>query len=157
MQVQPEYGDEQTDAERDWFRQCRETKFSGANGDMEIFIFSVQLNTRRIGNLTRLILTLLDVMTIHTCLHAYIGSTVVVRRGNGSVSYSACTFLRLSFVCNLLTAQIAIDRLPILPTCNIATSCLWSLRIFPPLPGSRLRIFIAMQDQHSYTSSTNNY
>ena len=28
-------------------------------------------------------------------------------------------------------------------------SCLWSLRIFPPLPGSRLRIFIATKVQHS--------
>ena len=30
----------------------RETKFSGANGDREIFIFPVQLTTSRIGNLT---------------------------------------------------------------------------------------------------------
>ena len=36
----------------------RETKFSGANADSEIFIFPVQLTTSRIGNLTRLILTL---------------------------------------------------------------------------------------------------
>ena len=34
-------------------------------------------------------------------------------------------------------------------------SCLWSLRIFPSIPGSRLRIFIAMQVQHSCTSSIN--
>ena len=42
----------------------RETKFSGANGDSEMFIFPVQLTTSRIGNLTRLILLLLYVMTI---------------------------------------------------------------------------------------------
>ena len=36
----------------------RETKFSGANGDREILFFPVQLITSRIGNLTRLILTL---------------------------------------------------------------------------------------------------
>ena len=37
----------------------RATKFSGANNaDMEIFIFPVQLTTSRIGNLTRLIHTL---------------------------------------------------------------------------------------------------
>ena len=36
----------------------RETKFLGANGDREIFIFRVQLTTSRIGNLTRLILIL---------------------------------------------------------------------------------------------------
>ena len=34
-------------------------------------IFSVQLTTSRIGNLTRLILTLLYVMTIHTYIHTY--------------------------------------------------------------------------------------
>ena len=44
----------------------RETKFSGTHGDRGIFIFSVQLTTSRIGNLTRLIHTLLYVMTIHT-------------------------------------------------------------------------------------------
>ena len=31
----------------------RETKFSGANGDRERFIFPVQLTMSRIGNLTR--------------------------------------------------------------------------------------------------------
>ena len=44
----------------------RETRFSGANGDREMFIFPVQLTTSRVGNLTRLIHTLLYVMTIHT-------------------------------------------------------------------------------------------
>ena len=44
----------------------RETKFSGTHGDRGIFIFSVQRIMRRIGNLTRLIHTLLDVITIHT-------------------------------------------------------------------------------------------
>ena len=36
----------------------RETKFSGANADREIFIFPVQLTTCRVGNLIRLIHTL---------------------------------------------------------------------------------------------------
>ena len=36
----------------------RETKISGAKGDGEISIFPLQLTTSRIGNLTRLILTL---------------------------------------------------------------------------------------------------
>ena len=45
----------------------RETKFSGTNGDREIFIFSVQLTTCRTGNLTRLIHTLAICTTIHTC------------------------------------------------------------------------------------------
>ena len=44
----------------------RETKFSGTHGDRGIVIFLVQLTTSRIGNLTRLILTLaIYVMTIH--------------------------------------------------------------------------------------------
>ena len=34
-------------------------------------------------------------------------------------------------------------------------SRVWSQGIYPSLPGSRLRVFIAMQVQHSYTSSTN--
>ena len=45
----------------------RETKLPGANGDREIFIFPVQLTTSRIGNLTRLIITLAicDDLTLH--------------------------------------------------------------------------------------------
>ena len=50
----------------------RETKFSGTHGDRGILIFSVQLTTSRIGNLTRLIHTLLYVMTVHTHIHTYI-------------------------------------------------------------------------------------
>ena len=45
-----------------------QTKFSGANGDREILIFPVQLTTSRIGNLTRLILTL-AVCEEHTYIH----------------------------------------------------------------------------------------
>ena len=41
------------------------TKFSGAYGDREIEYFPVQLTTSRIGNFTRLMHTLLNVMTIH--------------------------------------------------------------------------------------------
>ena len=44
----------------------RETKFSGANADREIFIFPVQLTRSRIGNLTRSIHTLALYVTIHT-------------------------------------------------------------------------------------------
>ena len=36
-----------------------DTKFSGANGDREEIVFLVQLTTSKIGNLTRLIHTLL--------------------------------------------------------------------------------------------------
>ena len=44
--------------------------FSGANEDRGILIFPVQLTTSRIGNLTRLILTLAKyMMTIDTYIH----------------------------------------------------------------------------------------
>ena len=55
----------------------RVTKFSGANGDREKFIFPVELTTSRVGNLTRLIHTMLQVMSIHThastcqCMYAF--------------------------------------------------------------------------------------
>ena len=59
-QIQPEY------EERTGWRgtgrgnPSRETKFAGANGEREImYIFPVQLTTSRIGNLARLIRTLL--------------------------------------------------------------------------------------------------
>ena len=43
----------------------RETKYSGANADREIFTFPVQLTTSRIGNHTQLIHTLAICVTIH--------------------------------------------------------------------------------------------
>ena len=52
----------------------RETKFSGANADSEILFFPVQLTTSRIGNLTRLIHTLLYVMTIQHAGQAFYAS-----------------------------------------------------------------------------------
>ena len=57
-QIQPEFGDEQAGAGRE-----------GTHGDTGIFIFPVQLTTSRIGNLTRLIRTLLCVMNIHTYIY----------------------------------------------------------------------------------------
>ena len=54
----------------------RETKFSGANGDRKIFKFPVQLITSRIGNLTRLILTLCLLYVIpynNTYIHTFYG------------------------------------------------------------------------------------
>ena len=58
-QIQPEHGDEQADAGRD----CR-TRLARPNSQARtrtgkyLFTFPVQLTTSRIGNLTRLILTL---------------------------------------------------------------------------------------------------
>ena len=62
--IQPEYGNEQADSGRELPNPSRETKFSGANGNREIFIFPVQLTTSRIGNLTRLIHALAIRVTI---------------------------------------------------------------------------------------------
>ena len=50
---------ENADAGRKSRTRLRETKFSGANGDRELLIFPVQLTTSSIGNLPRLIHTLL--------------------------------------------------------------------------------------------------
>ena len=72
-----EYGDEQADAGRD---PSRETKFSGTHGDRGIFIFPVQLTKSRIGNLTRLIHTLLYVMTIHVlCVCVFFPSILDIK------------------------------------------------------------------------------
>ena len=60
---------EQTDAGRP--NPSRETKFSGATADKEIFIFPVQLTTSRIDNLTRLIHTLAICVTLHTYIHSH--------------------------------------------------------------------------------------
>ena len=60
-QIQPEYGDEQADAGRDLAKPNSQAR----TGTGEYF-FPVQRTTSRIGNLTRLIHTLLYVMTIHT-------------------------------------------------------------------------------------------
>ena len=66
----------------------RETKFSGTYGDMGIFIFPVQLATSRIGNLTRLINTLLYVMTIHTYKYTYHRGT----RLNATKRFCICSY-----------------------------------------------------------------
>ena len=48
----------------------RDQIFRHARGQRGILIFLVQLTTSRIGNLTRLIHTLLCVMTIHAYIHS---------------------------------------------------------------------------------------
>ena len=50
-QIQPECGECAGCRGTGRPNMSRETKFSGANGDREIFIFPVQLTTSRIGNL----------------------------------------------------------------------------------------------------------
>ena len=78
-QIQPEYRDEQADAGRDCRNRLARPKSSGTNADRGKFIFSVQLTTSRIGNLTRSILTVLSLyvmVTIHKADIQCIGSWV---------------------------------------------------------------------------------
>ena len=74
IQIQPEYyRDEQADAGRDCrTRLARPNSQARTNGDREIFIFPVQLTTSRIGNLTRLILTLAMICDDHIYMYIYI-------------------------------------------------------------------------------------
>ena len=46
-------------------------KLSGTNGDRENSVFLVPLTTSRIGNHTRLMSSLLKVMTTHCCFDGY--------------------------------------------------------------------------------------
>ena len=64
-QIQPEYGDEQTDAGRDCrTRLARPNSQARAWTGKNSFFFSVQLTTSRVGNLTRLIHTFAVCVTI---------------------------------------------------------------------------------------------
>ena len=68
-QVQPEYGDEQADAGWDYYRNrlARSNSQARTRTNNQIFVFPVQLTTSRIGNLTRLILTL-AICDDHICI-----------------------------------------------------------------------------------------
>ena len=89
----------------------RETKFSGTHGDRGIFIFPVQLTTSRIGNLTRLIHTLLYVMTIHTYIPP---------------REDQCEWHRMTrmtgpdcvVMCNLINTYILVHGIKRVPQCN---------------------------------------
>ena len=76
----------------------RETRFSGAYRDKEIFIFPVQLTTSRIGNLNRLIHTLLYAMTIHN-IQTYFTQRLSVNRW-----LQRCTFHHLFNITGMLIA-----------------------------------------------------
>ena len=71
-QMQPEYGERAGWRGTGHANPSRKTKVSGANRDREMLIFPVQLTTSRIGNLTRLIHTLIYGMAIDTFVHTYI-------------------------------------------------------------------------------------
>ena len=115
-QIQPEYGDEHAAAGRD----CQEAKFSGTNADREIFICPVQLTTSRIGNLTRLIHTLLYVMAIHTYIHTYIHTNIIISAevvrqfdSSGNRICTCCGLLFLTFSVLVANPKNYFTRWPI--------------------------------------------
>ena len=63
--IMPEYGERAHWRGTGRPNLSRETNFSGAKGEREEIIFPVQLTMNRIVNLTRLIRSLLYVMTVH--------------------------------------------------------------------------------------------
>ena len=65
-QIQPEFGDEQTDAGRYCRTHLARPNSLARTRTGSLFIFPVQLTTFRIDNLTRLIHTLAICMTIYT-------------------------------------------------------------------------------------------
>ena len=85
-QIQPEYGDEQTDVGRDCrTRLARPNSQARTNADRGIFIFPVQLTTCRTGNLTRLIHTLAICVTIHTYIDTFDRFTIMERLSEDAV------------------------------------------------------------------------
>ena len=74
-QIQPEYGDESRLTRDGTAEPVSQDQIPRGQG---ISIFPVQLTTSRIGNLNRLIHTLLYVMTIHTCYSIIIVASVIM-------------------------------------------------------------------------------
>ena len=115
-QIQPEYGNEQVDAGRKYRNPSHETKFSGANGDREIFISPVQLTSSRIGNLIRLIIILL-----------YMVRSTVVQYGLLSVLGTSRTqaiylYYYIAFLAELATTSIVLQYYRYNIRCLLATS-----------------------------------
>ena len=104
----------------------REAKLSCADEDREVFIFPVQLTTSRIGNLTRLIHTLLSyVMTIHTYTYIVIHSTC-----NSSIYLTPVAFTYIT--CNCIID--ATSTLRLLPSIKYVYQFLWPVvRSRPPI------------------------
>ena len=82
----------------------RKTKFSGTHGDRGILIFPVQLTTSWIGNLTRLIHTLLYVMTIHAYIHTY------TYKAEELLVHAAAADLRSDMECDRRPGQLLLRR-----------------------------------------------
>ena len=64
--VQPEHGDEQADAGRDYRNRLARLNSQVQTGTEKYSFLSFQLTTTKIGNLTRLIDTLATFVTVHT-------------------------------------------------------------------------------------------
>ena len=78
---------------------------------------------------------------------------------SGYVRFWSVTPPTILFFCLFLSISLTADgpqraRSPI-PLTATLPSCLWTRRMFPSLPGSRLMNFTAMQVQPSYNSSIN--
>ena len=89
---------------------ARDQTLRHVHGDKGIFIFPVQLTTSRIGNLTRLIHTLLYVMTIHT----YIIHTHVITLSS--------TEARIKEITGFAKNRTHDCALPVLSTCPLHTN-----------------------------------
>ena len=91
----------------------------------------------------------------------------IVFRNSNSTRYVLSRMFFVFFVCISCVTPAGTSNKPDIrnnweenthtPTATMMPSCLWTVRIFPSLPGSRLRFFIALQVQHSYTLSTNEW
>ena len=79
-------------------KPSRETNFSGANGGRDVLIFPVQLTMSRIGNLTRLILTL---AIICATIHTYCSFMLALSAECGSTGYGCVQ--DILFICFLST------------------------------------------------------
>ena len=146
--IQPECGDEQADG-TGLPNPSRKTKFSGANGDREILIFPVQMTTNRIGNLTRLILTLV-ICDDHTYIHTT-PLHVSVDCRDDALGRNLKQQRNTPFVCQRYLSIPFQSRCPECAACLLAVlvnngswclkalSCLWS-KSFAPLLESFVRL-----------------
>ena len=87
----------------------RETKFSGASVDREIFIFPVLLTTSRVGDLTRLIHTLAICVTIHTYILMMLGIYTAVTTNTETY---VNTRLFMSFLEGFIIPNLRVADLP---------------------------------------------
>ena len=153
-QIQPEYGDGQTDAGRDCRTRLARRPNSQARTRAGRYYFPVQLTTSRTGSLSRLVHTLAICVTIHaykSCLSIRTSRSNRFSINVYSIIYDQLEETKcsnLTYV-NAMLPNIETSRTLFFFFFNLTysrwtsslPSCLWSLRIFPSLPGSRLTIF----------------